>query len=141
MPVRTFQLVLIGFAACGLGVTPGVGRPQLTNALAASAPAASTSYVFRGKISYYGDEVAGRKTSSGERFNPSALTMAHKTLPFGTKVRVTNLRNNKSVIVRVNDRGPGISDRVADLSEGAARELGMLGSGVVEARLEVVGHA
>jgi rare lipoprotein A len=92
-------------------------------------------------VSYYGRELAGRMTSSGERFDPDTLTMAHKTLPFGTLVRVTNLLNNQSVIVRVNDRGPNIAGRVADVSTRAARELGMLRSGVVKARLEVMSLA
>ena len=102
---------------------------------------ASTAYAFEGKVSYYGSAFAGRKTASGERVNPSALTMAHKTLPFGTMVRVTNLQNNRSVVVRVNDRGPHMADRVGDVSAGAAQELGMLRSGVVKARLEVVSMA
>jgi len=90
-------------------------------------------------VSYYGSEFAGRKTSSGENFDPNALTMAHKTLPFGTLVRVTNLQNNASVIVRVNDRGPNIASRVGDVSSAAARTLGIIGVGVVKARLEVMG--
>jgi len=98
----------------------------------------ATSYTIRGKVSYYGIEFAGRKTSNGELFDPSILTMAHKTLPFGTMVRVTNLQNSKSVVVRVNDRGPYIRDRVGDMSASAARVLGMVQSGVVDARLEVI---
>lgn len=89
-------------------------------------------------MSYYGARFAGRKTASGETVNPDAFTMAHKTLPFGTMVRVTNLQNNRSVIVRVNDRGPHTAGRVGDVSIGAARELGMMRAGVVKARLEVV---
>jgi rare lipoprotein A len=69
------------------------------------------------------------------------MTMAHKTLPFGTKVRVTNMKNKRSVVVRVNDRGPTTPDRVGDLSTAAARKIGMLKSGVVEAKLEVVAQA
>jgi rare lipoprotein A len=97
--------------------------------------------VFEGKVSYYGAEFAGRKTSSGERYLPESLTMAHKTLRFGTQVRVTNLRNKLSVVVRVNDRGPYAGGRVADVSAAAARLLGMTGAGVVPARLEVLDHA
>ena len=90
-------------------------------------------------MAYYGRKFAGRKTASGERFDPNAMTMAHKTLPFGTKVRVTNLKNNKSVVVRVNDRGPTSPDLVGDLTHAAARKISMLRSGVVNAKLDVVG--
>jgi rare lipoprotein A len=111
-------------------------------AAAAVAQAASAvACTFQGIVSYYGREFAGRKTASGERFDPGVLTMAHKTLAFGTLVRVTNLHNNRSVVVRVNDRGPFVTSRVADLSAGAANLLGMLGAGVAQARLEVLGNA
>ncbi|HEV8501697.1 MAG TPA: septal ring lytic transglycosylase RlpA family protein [Casimicrobiaceae bacterium] len=92
----------------------------------------------RGRISMYGDEFAGKKTASGAVFDPSALTMAHRTLPFGTRVRVTNLENQRSVEVVVNDRGPFVAGRIADLSEAAARRIGMLAHGVVEALLEII---
>lgn len=75
--------------------------------------------------SYYGKELAGRPTASGERFNPSAMTAAHRTLRFGTRVRVTNSRNGRSVVVRINDRGPFVKGRSIDLSSGAARAIGM----------------
>ena len=86
----------------------------------------------------YGDGFAGRKTASGETFDPGALTMAPRSLPFGTLVRVTNLENRRSVEVVVNDRGPFVRGRIADLSEAAARRIGMVSDGVVEALLEVV---
>ena len=118
---------------------------------AASAMAQATSAVvqaasvvadtFHGIVSYYGREFSGRTTASGERYDPRVLTMAHKTLAFGTKVRVTNLRNNRSVVVRVNDRGPFVGSRVGDLSAGAARLLGMLSAGLAHARLEVLAPA
>jgi rare lipoprotein A len=107
----------------------------------APAAAATDSAAERGKIAWYGRKFAGRKTASGEAFNPEALTMAHKTLPFGTRVKITNPTNNKSVIVRVNDRGPTQADRVGDVSYAAARRLGMVKSGVIEAELSVVGAA
>jgi rare lipoprotein A len=94
-----------------------------------------------GLLSFYGKELAGQRTSSGERFDPKRLTMAHPTLPFGTRVRVTNLRNNRSVVVRVNDRGPFTGGRVADVSLAAASLLGMVRAGIVRARLEVLGMA
>jgi len=84
--------------------------------------------------SYYGRELAGNRTASGERFDPSELTAAHRTLPLGSKVRVTNPRTGDSVIVRINDRGPFHSNRLIDLSEAAARQIGIraTGSGTVE---------
>lgn len=87
-----------------------------------------------GKASYYGRELAGNRTASGERFNPGDLTAAHRTLPLGSKVRVTNARTGDSVIVRINDRGPFHGNRLIDLSEAAARLVGIraAGSGIVE---------
>jgi len=86
----------------------------------------------------YGNDLAGKKTASGEPFDPKALTMAHRTLPFGTHVRVTNLENQRSVEVVVNDRGPFVPGRIADLSEAAARRIGMVADGVVEALLDIL---
>ena len=86
--------------------------------------------------SYYGKELAGRRTASGERFNPSAMTAAHRTLRFGTRVRVTNSRNGRSVVVRINDRGPFVKGRSLDLSSGAARAIGMGSNARV--RMEVI---
>jgi rare lipoprotein A len=90
-----------------------------------------------GVISYYADKFHGRKTASGQRFDKNALTAAHRSLPFGTKVEVTNLSNGKSVIVEINDRGPYAEDRILDLSPAAARKIGLLGRGTVKARIEV----
>jgi rare lipoprotein A len=86
--------------------------------------------------SYYGKELAGRRTASGERFNPGAMTAAHRTLPFGTRVRVTNIHNGRSVIVRINDRGPFVKGRSIDLSSGAARAIGM--GTAANVRMEVI---
>nr|WP_243454178.1 septal ring lytic transglycosylase RlpA family protein [Oceanisphaera pacifica] len=90
----------------------------------------------QGKASYYGGRFHGRKTASGEIFNKNILTAAHRTLPFGTQVRVTNLNNNKSVVVRINDRGPYAKGRIIDLSEQAARQLKMIRAGVVKVKVE-----
>jgi rare lipoprotein A len=106
-----------------------------------TAPAAASGDASEGKVAHYGAKFNGRKTASGEVFNMNAMTMAHKTLPFGTRVKVTNLANKKSVVVRVNDRGPTSPDRIGDLTTGAARKIGMTKAGVVDARLEVVGQA
>ncbi len=94
--------------------------------------------VITGTASYYADKFHGRKTANGEIFNMHDLTAAHKTLPFNTLLRVTNLRNNKSVKVRINDRGPFVKDRVIDLSLAAAKELDMLGTGTAEVRIEIL---
>src|SRR6185295_5960567 len=89
--------------------------------------------------SYYAGEFQGRATASGERYDMEAMTAAHRTLAFGTRVRVTNLENGREVVVRINDRGPFVKGRVIDLSLAAARRLGMLDAGVVRVKLEVVG--
>ncbi len=91
-----------------------------------------------GVASYYADEFHGRKTSNGETYDMNALTAAHRTFPFGTRVRVTNLENNKTVIVRVNDRGPFKEGRIMDLSLGAAKVLGVIGTGTARVRLDVL---
>jgi rare lipoprotein A len=88
--------------------------------------------------SYYGRRFHGRLTANGERFDMGALTAAHRTLPFGTLVRVTNPRNGRSVTVRINDRGPFIAGREIDLSRAAAEEIGMIRSGHARVQLDVV---
>jgi rare lipoprotein A len=91
-----------------------------------------------GRASYYHDKFVGRKTSNGEVFSQQKFTAAHKTLPMGTYVKVTNLKNRESVIVVINDRLPPHSKRSIDLTKAAARELKMLKSGVVKVSLEIV---
>ncbi len=91
-----------------------------------------------GEASYYGREAHGKTTASGEKFNMNAYTAAHKTLPFGTKVRVTNLTNNKTVVVRINDRGPFVAGRIIDLSYAAAKKIKMLDAGITDVELVVV---
>lgn len=91
-----------------------------------------------GMASYYGNEFAGKRTANGEKFNPHGLTAAHRTLAFGTKVRVTNLTNGKDVVVRVNDRGPWGRGRVIDISLGAAKKIGMHRSGTAKVRMTLV---
>jgi rare lipoprotein A len=93
-----------------------------------------------GKASWYGAE-SGPKTANGERFNPNGLTAAHRTLPFGTKVRVTSIRTGKAVTIRINDRGPFHSSRILDLSAGAAEAIGIKQDGVATIRMEVLGNS
>ncbi|HIK08474.1 MAG TPA: septal ring lytic transglycosylase RlpA family protein [Trichormus sp. M33_DOE_039] len=102
--------------------------------------ASNIRLTFQGVASFYGSGFHGRPTATGERFNSEAMTAAHRSLPFGTKVRVTNTRNGRSVVVRINDRGPYIRGRVIDLSTGAARVLGMIGSGIAPVKIEVLGR-
>ncbi|MDQ1265254.1 MAG: rare lipoprotein [Bacteroidota bacterium] len=99
-------------------------------------PASGTK--IRGYASYYSEEFNGRLTASGEVFDMNAMTAAHKTFAFGTKLKVTNLKNNRSVIVYINDRGPFVEGRIIDLSLGAAKKLGMIADGVVEVEIEVI---
>ena len=91
-----------------------------------------------GMASYYGSELAGRRTASGERFDPGLLTAAHRTLPFGSMVRVTNTRTGKSVVVRINDRGPFTRGRVIDVSRAAASQIGLIGPGHGEVSLTLL---
>jgi rare lipoprotein A len=93
-----------------------------------------------GRASWYGKQFDGRDTASGERYDMFQLTAAHLTLPLGTMVRVTNLRNSKSVVVRINDRGPMVVGRIIDLSYGAARMLQLAERGVEKVRLDVLGR-
>jgi rare lipoprotein A len=91
-----------------------------------------------GMASYYWQ---GQMTASGARFNPSAMTAAHRSLPFGTRVRVTNRSNGRSVVVTINDRGPFIGGRIIDLSRGAAQVIAMTGAGVAPVSLEILGRS
>lgn len=91
-----------------------------------------------GKASFYADKFEGSPTASGEKYKHSKLTAAHKSLPFGTKVKVTNLANNESVEVVINDRGPYVDGRIIDLSKSAAEKLGFINQGIAEVRVEVI---
>ncbi len=98
----------------------------------------SYKYYQKGEASWYGPGFNGKKTASGEIFDMNKLTAAHRKLAFGTKVRVTNLNNNKSVIVRINDRGPFKKSRVIDLSKKAAEKIGLVQSGIAPVKIEIV---
>lgn len=112
-------------------VTPGALVETISGSVQ---PEPAYETIGAGMASYYGRELAGNRTASGERFDPADLTAAHRTLPLGSKVRVTNPRTGDSVIVRINDRGPFHGNRLIDLSEAAAREIGIraAGRGMVE---------
>ena len=94
--------------------------------------------VITGEASWYGPGFYGNRTASGEVYRPGTMTAAHRTLPFGTKVRVTNLWNGRSAVIRINDRGPFVGHRVIDLGHGAASSLGLTASGIAQVRLEVL---
>ncbi|MHC8337514.1 septal ring lytic transglycosylase RlpA family protein [Pseudomonas sp. HLT2-19-2] len=91
-----------------------------------------------GVASYYGAKHQGKRTASGERFNKNSLTAAHRQLPFGTRVKVTNLNTDKSCVVRINDRGPHTRGRLIDVSHEAAEQLGMLRSGTARVRVQAL---
>lgn len=101
-------------------------------------PPAASEQIGSGKASYYGSQHHNKLTANGERFDQRALTAAHRSLPFGTKVRVINTRNGKSVVVRINDRGPFVRGRIIDLSKAAFEEIASARSGVIRVRLEKV---
>jgi rare lipoprotein A len=114
-----------------------VTKPAAAIAPVSPAPAKPVHHWYQfGKASWYGQDFQGRQTASGETFNMYDLTCAHKSLPLGSLVRVTNLRNQKSVVLRVNDRGPMVEDRIIDLSYAAANLIGM--HGIAKVRLEVI---
>ena len=117
-----------------------VASPQSEINLSPTAPTQIARTVFNGRASWYGPGFHGRRTANGEIYNSNALTAAHRTLAFGTRVRVTNINNGRSVIVRINDRGPFIKGRIIDVSAGAARRLNMISSGIAPVRLEILGR-
>lgn len=151
-------LVLLSFlAACAGGPRPGGGAvvPVVTDPAPIVSgtmrpyqirgrwyhPTEQPNYDERGLASWYGDAHQGRPTATGERFDMNALTAAHKTLPLPGLVEVTNLSNGRSVVVRVNDRGPFVDGRIIDLSRGAADAIGLRQAGVGEVRVRYLGRA
>lgn len=101
-------------------------------------PSSTPGSVQEGGASYYAHKFHGRQTASGEIYDENEMTAAHKTLAFGTTVRVTNLSNGKDVVVRINDRGPFVKGRIIDLSYKAAGKLDMISAGVIKARVEIL---
>ena len=125
--------VVLALASCAPART---AAPAGAAVEAPGAPLAATS--FAGGASWYGPGFAGRRTASGEIFDPSDLTAAHRTLPFGTRVRVTDLETGATVEVRINDRGPFLPGRVIDLSRAGAEALNAVGRGVIDVRVDVL---
>ena len=162
-----FATVVIGLFTTGFALLPVVARdvattelynpfeplaPQALQASTTTAPAVVPPPVVAapkppkrlvvststGEASWYGPGFFGNRTANGEVFRPGTMTAAHRTLPFGTQVKVTNLRNGKEMIVRINDRGPFSGQRVIDIAHGAAHHLGLVSSGIAQVRLEVL---
>ena len=123
---RVYVLLGASLIAVGLivGLTTGLGP--------------SSGYYQKGVASWYGPNFAGNPTANGEMFDPEEMTAAHKSLPFDTRVKVVQLDTGKSVVVRINDRGPFIKGRIIDLSRKAAERLGIIGSGTAEVGLKIV---
>ena len=130
--------VLVGCASAeastGGAKSPPTSHPPITN----TTPTSGKQQEERGEASYYSDRLAGRSTASGEPYDPKELTAAHRTLPFGTIVRVWRPKNNRAVEVRINDRGPHTSGRIVDLSRRGAEEIGLVRDGVDDVVLTVV---
>ncbi|MFV0456786.1 MAG: septal ring lytic transglycosylase RlpA family protein [Pseudomonas sp.] len=112
--------------------------PMPSSPEAHTPPSSQSHFSQRGKASYYARMHHGQRTASGELHDQRAMVAAHRSLPFGTRVRVTNLRNNKQVTVRINDRGPFVRGRIVDLSRAAAERIGMIDEGVVGVRIETL---
>lgn len=135
-----FYAVLAAVLMLSACSTPAPVAPTIPEPIQTPAPTPKLLFSQEGNASWYGNKHHGKKTANGERFDQNALTAAHRTLPFGSMVVVTNLRNQKSVTVRVNDRGPYSKKRILDVSRQAAEQLGMLKSGTAPIRLEQFGE-
>lgn len=146
--IGVISIMIAGTVAINKAQAANLPSTQAHNAVMAKAykvrgktyqPMKSVGYFAQtGSASWYGPGFHGKKTSNGEIYNMNALTAAHKTLPLGTQVRVTNTSNGKSVVVRVNDRGPFHGDRVIDLSKGAAAQLGFVNNGKANVKIETL---
>jgi rare lipoprotein A len=133
---RSVLLGLLALGAAGCASATPARAPGVPPAPATVPP--SAPFTQTGQASWYGEPHHGRRTANGERFDMHALTAAHPTLPFGTRLRVVNLDNDREVEVRVNDRGPSIPGRIIDLSYAAARALGAVTAGIISVRLTVL---
>jgi rare lipoprotein A len=115
-------------------------KPYSINGIRYEPKVPNIGETFQGVASWYGPDFHGGKTSNGEYYDMTAFTAAHKTLPMNTQVRVTNLDNGRSTIVRINDRGPFVANRIIDLSYAAAKEIGMIKKGTARVKLEVIDY-
>jgi rare lipoprotein A len=131
-----FSLAALLTLACAISASNGLGAESA--APATSVESAPTLTTETGLAAVYSDKLHGHRTASGQKYDRNKLTAAHKTLPFGTKVQITNKKNNKSVVVSINDRGPVQLDRVLDISPRAARALGISRTGMGEVHVQVL---
>lgn len=131
--MRTKLTHLLRFTAAAIAVAL-----CLSSCASSEAAFGKKGYTEQGKASYYARKFQGRTMANGDKYRSGKLTAAHKTLPFGTKVKVTNLQTNQTVKVKITDRGPFVRGRIVDLSEAAARRVGMLKAGVVPVKVKVV---
>ncbi len=127
--------LILAIAVLAVACTPATTTKKKTSTGAAPRPSGD---VQTGIASWYGGRHHGGPTASGERFNKNSMTAAHRTLKMGTRVRVTRKKNGRTVVVRINDRGPYGKGRIIDLSEAAARELDMIDDGIAQVRVEVL---
>lgn len=132
------SLLLLGLFAVLAGCASNTPTTRTVTKPPASNDRTEGAYTATGDASFYGSQHQGQKTANGERFDQNALTAAHRTLPFGSRVQVTNLRNKKTVEVRINDRGPFARGRIIDISKKAAEQLDMLGDGVVPVSIKLL---
>ena len=133
--MRCFEILAIAVVSIG---TSAFAAPPAASPPSPATPAAAAAAEETGLVAVYSDRLNHHKTASGKMYDRSELTAAHRTLPFGTRVKVTNTRNGKSVVLTITDRGPREAGRILDISPAAAHELGMLGPGLGQVRLEVV---
>ncbi len=133
----TVGLLLSACAQSALMQKADFAQPRGAKASVEPAEATTNRAASYGVASYYSE---GHSTASGERFDPRQMTAAHRTLPFGTKLRVTNVKSGHSVVVRVNDRGPFVHGRLVDISYAAAREIDLVGAGTAKVKVEVLNN-
>ena len=134
--MRKFSLIALVLLVCSCGI---VSSPVYVTVPGRAAELIVSGFSQRGIASFYAEAFHGRTTANGETFDMNAMTCAHLTLPFGTVLKVTNLDNDRTTTVRINDRGPYIEGRIIDLSKGAARSLNMIESGTANVLIEVIG--
>jgi len=142
--MKSLGKIAVGFSLAfyfaGCAIHPGPSRSGYDRDIGdypSEAEPREKGYTETGMISYYAAKFDGKKTASGEKFKKDGFSAAHRTLPFGTQIKVTNMQNGKSVVVKVNDRGPYSASRILDVSPAAARKLGLMGSGTAKATITV----
>jgi rare lipoprotein A len=140
LKIRSIAIFIGANLWMGCALHPGPNRPGYDRDMGgypAETQAREIGFTETGVISYYAEKFHGRKTASGEKFDKEAFTAAHRTLPFQTKIKVTNLSNGKTVTVIVNDRGPFSESRILDISPAAARKIGLIALGTTKATLTI----